>query len=472
MKKFALFLFFIFWLSAVAGSSLLRAQDLKGRWEGNLSFSGNQIPLVFNIEEIAQGWSATLDSPSQGAFGIPVDSLRMEGDSLILLLPRMGVKYTGKVDPAYRTIQGEWMQGGLSLPLKMEKTAEEAGLKRPQEPEEPFPYQSENIRFENKEAGITLAGTFTRPEGEGQYPAVVLVSGSGPQDRDETIQEHKPFLILADYLTRQGIAVLRYDDRGFGQSQGSFIKSTTSDFASDAAAAVAYLQYRPDVKANQVGMLGHSEGGLIAPMVAQQGTPLAFMVLLAAPAVPGHELMVAQAGTLSNAQGSPRELVEQHKQLQGELLGIVLHEQDSLEAARKLQNLFSLAYEEMTSRDGNGTPPSQTQINAQVGQLLSPWYRNFIAYNPQPALQELTVPTLALYGGKDVQVPAELNKAALDTLRNEHIQLKEFPEMNHLFQPATSGLPQEYGQIETTIAPEVLETISQWIWEQLPQPTE
>lgn len=471
MKKFALSLFFIMGLLGIAGSSFLQAQSLKGRWEGTLSFSGTQIPLVFNIEQVSNGWKASLDSPSQGAVGIPVDSLRLEGDSLILLLPRMGVKYAGKLGASFRTIQGEWKQGGLSLPLNMQKTADEAGNKRPQEPTEPFPYHSEDIQFENKEAGITLAGTFTRPKEDGQYPAVVLVSGSGPQDRDETILEHKPFFVLADYLTRQGIAVLRYDDRGFAQSQGNFIKSTTNDFAGDAAAAVAYLQYRPDVKANQVGMLGHSEGGLIAPLVAQQDVPLAFTVLLAAPALPGHELMVAQVGTLSKAQGSSTELIEQRKKLQGELLSIVLHEQDSTEAAQKLKDLFSMAYEEMALQANNSGTPSQAQINAQVAQLLSPWYRNFIAYNPQPALNELSVPTLALYGGKDVQVPAELNKKAIHSLGNELIQIKVFPEMNHLFQPATTGLPQEYGQIETTLAPEVLETISQWILEQIP-PTE
>lgn len=468
MKRFVFCLIFSLCLSSMFVASFAQAQNLSGRWEGILRFNGNQIPLIFNFEEQPAGLKATLDSPSQAAFGIHIDSLRLEGDSLILILLRMEATFQGKLGPNAQTMQGQWMQGGLSLPLNMRKTAEKTGVQRPQEPEEPIPYHSEEVRFENKAAGLTLAGTFTRPREDGQYPAVVLVSGSGPQDRDETIMEHKPFLVLADFLTRQGVAVLRYDDRGFGESQGNFIQSTTADFTADAAAAVQYLQYRPDVQANQIGMLGHSEGGLIAPMVAQQNPPLAFIVLLAAPAVPGHELMVAQVSALSKAQGAPPAVVEQHKQLQGELLGILLHEQDSLEAAKRLSDLIMLTYEEMSPQN---TPP-QDQVKAQVAQLLSPWYRSFIAYNPQSALKDLSVPTLALFGGKDVQVPAELNRTSLEALGNDHIQIQVFPGVNHLFQPAGSGLPHEYAQIETTITPEVLETISNWVWEQLPQPTE
>lgn len=464
MKKFVCYLLFTLCLSILSVSSPLLAQNLSGRWEGTLHFNGHQIPLVFHFEEQPAGLKATLDSPSQAAFGIDIDSLRLKKDSLVLLLPRMGATYKGKISPDFQRMQGEWMQGGVSLPLDLQKTAEEAGVQRPQEPAEPLPYYSEDVYFENERDGITLAGTFTRPKEEGQYPAVVLVSGSGPQDRDETLMEHKPFLVLADFLTRQGIAVLRYDDRGFGESEGNFIKSTTADFTTDAAAAVRFLQYRPDVQANQIGMLGHSEGGLIAPIVAQQQAPLAFLVLLAAPAVPGHELMVAQVGAILEAQGAPPAVTAQQKQLQGELLSLVLHEQDSLEAARKLSSLILLTHEEMSPQ----STPSQEQVKVQVAQLLSPWYRSFVAYNPQPALQDLSVPTLALFGGKDVQVPAALSVAAMEALNNEHIRIKVFPEVNHLFQPAGSGLPQEYGQIETTLAPAVLETISSWVWEQLP----
>lgn len=470
MKKFANFLFFVLFLAG-SSSTALFSQNLSGRWEGSLQYGGSQIPLVFILEQQQQQLKASLDSPSQGAFDIPVDSVRLEADSLFLLLPRLGVTYSGKLDKTRETIAGNWQQGGLSLPLKMEKVSTAVTKRRSQEPSKPLPYLSEEVRFENKEAGISLAGTFTRPQGDGQYPAVVLISGSGPQDRNESILEHKPFLVLADYLTRQGLAVLRYDDRGFGQSQGKFITATTIDFASDAAAAVQYLQYRPDVKANQIGLLGHSEGGLIAPMVAQKGEPVAFIVMLAGPAIPGYELMVAQVGAILKGQQAPPATIERETQLQGELLSIIRHQQDSLEAAKQLEDLITLSFEEAAS-EANTAVPSASQINAQVAHLLSPWYRNFINHNPQPVLRELKVPVLALYGGKDVQVPAALNMAALEIIDNRNIQAVLLPTLNHLFQPATTGLPQEYGQIETTLAPKALETISKWIGEQLNQPAE
>ncbi len=465
MKRFSIFLFFTFLLTGISSASLL-SQDLNGHWEGSLSYGGNNIPLVFNIEQQPGALSATLDSPSQGATNIPVDSVRLKGDSIFLYLPRMGVTYSGRFDKNRSNISGTWKQAGLSLPLNMKKGAASAAKAPSQTPAEPLPYQQEEVRFENKEAGISLAGTFTKPTGAGQFPAVVLISGSGPQDRDETILGHKPFLVLADYLTRQGIAVLRYDDRGFGQSQGNFVKATTADFATDAAAAVQYLQYRPDVKANQIGLIGHSEGALIAPMIAQKENPVAFIVLLAPPVVPIHELMVAQVGAIAKAQEMPQERINQQKQLQGELLSIILHQQDSLQAASQLTDLLRLSYEEMQAQNGVN-PPTESQIKVQVAQLLSPWFRNFVAYKPQPALKNLQVPTLALFGEKDVQVPAALNMTALEELQNKNIEAKVFPGKNHLFQPATTGLPQEYGTIETTLAPEVLETIGQWVKDQL-----
>jgi pimeloyl-ACP methyl ester carboxylesterase len=471
MKRFAVFLFFTLCLGGIFSVPLF-SQDVNGRWEGSLNYGGSNIPLIFNIAQQQELLSALLDSPSQGAMDIPVDSVKLKGDSLFLYLPRMGVIYSGRLDKARKRMSGLWQQGGLSLPLNMEKVSVTVRKLRSQEPTEPLPYHQEDVLFENKEAGISLAGTFTRPAGEGQHPAVVLISGSGPQDRDETILGHKPFLVLADYLTRQGMAVLRYDDRGFGQSQGKFVTATTADFATDAAAAIQYLQYRSDVKANEIGIIGHSEGGLIAPMVAQQEkNPVAFMVLLAGPAVPGHELMVAQVGAIAKARKMPQATIDQQKQLQGELLSIILHQQDSLEAAQQLQSLLTLSYEEMPQQDG-ASAPTAAQINVQVAQLLSPWFRGFVAYNPQPALREIQIPTLALFGGKDVQVPAISNMSAIEALQNKHIQARAFPDYNHLFQPATTGLPQEYGTIETTMAPEVLETISQWILEQLPGTTE
>ncbi|WP_017733443.1 alpha/beta hydrolase family protein [Nafulsella turpanensis] len=467
MKKFNYSLFFSLLLLVLWNSGSLMAQSVTGSWQGNLSFRGSSIPLLFHLNEEEGKLQATVDSPAQGAKGLPVDSVLLKGDSLILRMTRMGVTYSGKLSKDADSLSGHWKQGGFSIPLIMEKK-EVVSLQRPQEPSTPLPYLSQEVNFENKAAGIKLAGTFTRPSAEGQYPAVVLVSGSGPQDRNEQIMGHQPFLVLADYLTRQGFAVLRYDDRGFGQSEGAFIKANTEDFASDAAAAVDYLQYRPDVKAKHIGLIGHSEGGIIAPMVAAKGKPVSFIVMLAGPALPGHELILEQGETLLRQQGATPTEIESYRKAQGELLQVIRNEKDSITAAQQLEQLLLATYEQ----DRQASTPSSAQVKAQVAQLLSPWYRYFITYDPAPLLRQLEIPTLALFGGKDVQVPAKANIEALRAIENENIELKSFPQLNHLFQPATTGLPNEYGQIATTIDPLALEYISSWIEAQVPDTEE
>lgn len=472
MKKFNYTLIFIFFLFLFHE---LPAQSAAGRWEGRLSVANTQLRLVFNIQQQGSGLKATLDSPDQGARGILVDSVTQKADSLFLYLPRMGASFAGRLNQHGQELEGQWKQGGMSIPLVMQREETEAIPERPQHPTEPFPYHTEEVSFPNKEAGIKLAGTLSRPKGDGQYPAVILVSGSGPQDRDETILDHKPFLVLADYLTRRGLAVLRYDDRGFGQSSGNFTSATTADFALDAAAAFDYLQNRRDVKARQIGMIGHSEGGIIAPLVVRRGKPLAFAVLMAAPALPGDELILQQGLAIMQQQGADEPELEQYHRRQSRLLEVVRNETDLQKAARELQNLLTAAYDTLSENGQQQTVPP-AQIQGQVAQLLSPWFRYFIALDPAEALATLDTPTLALFGGKDLQVPADSNAEALKQIRDEqnkdNIRIEVLPGLNHLFQPAETGLPQEYGQIETTMAPEALEKIGEWIAQQLPKPTE
>lgn len=463
MKKFNHLLFFSLFSLLLWSPFALSAQTVAGSWQGTLSFRGSSIPLIFHINEENGRYNATIDSPAQGATGLPVDSVLLKKDSLILLMPGMGVTFAGRLNSTADSLNGLWKQGGFSIPLLMEKK-EVAGPQRPQNPASPLPYLSEEVSFENNKAGIRLAGTFTRPSKEGQYPAVVLISGSGPQNRDEEIMGHKPFLVLADHLTRQGFAVLRYDDRGFGASEGNFTGATTEDFASDAAAAVNYLQYRSDVEAGSIGLIGHSEGGIIAPMVAAKGSPVAFMVLLAGPSLPGHELILEQGEAIIREQGATDTEVEEYRKAQRELLGVIRNEEDSLTAASRLEKLLMTNYRQDQAQGA----PSPTQLKAQIAQLTSPWFRHYIGYNPLPLLKQIETPALALFGGKDVQVPVEVNVAALEEINNDAIEIKVFPQLNHLFQPATTGLPNEYGRIETTIAPEALQTISSWLKEQLP----
>lgn len=472
MEKFKFRLFFSLFFFLCCSPALF-AQSLSGHWEGALSFSGNQLQLVLNIEEQKGELKASLDSPDQGAYDIKVDSIWQKKDSLYISLNKIGAAYKAKYNKEEQKLQGEWQQQGQRLPLEMQRATGTNSSQRPQMPEEPFPYHSEEVRFENKEAGIKLAGTFTRPKEKGQHPAVVLISGSGPQDRDETIMGHKPFLVLADYLTRQGLAVLRYDDRGFGQSQGNFTAATTQDFASDAAAAVDYLQYRPDVQANQIGLLGHSEGGIIAPLVAQEGKPVAFLVLLAAPVLPGNDLLMLQAKEIMKQQGASGKELQSFLDTQEAILEVVRTEPDKEKAAQELRSLLNKAYPAYDTLSVEGAKKNrEAQLGGQINQLLSPWFRHYVTYDPAEAFKKLDQPTLALYGSKDLQVPAEPNAEALRQIKNKHnkdnIELKVLEGLNHLFQPADTGLPQEYKQISTTISPEVLQLILEWTQSQLP----
>ncbi len=471
MKKFISGVFITIFI-LLSGQHELSAQSITGRWEGTLAHGGSQLRIVFNIEKKNNKLSATLDSPDQGARGIKVDSIRQKADSLFLFLHQPGASFSGKIRKKPQEIEGSWKQAGISIPVRLKKTAAETLPSRPQLPEEPYPYHSEEVSFLNKAEGINLSGTFTRPKKEGQFPAVVLVSGSGPQDRDETIMDHKPFLVIADYLTRRGIAVLRYDDRGFGKSAGNFTSATTNDFASDAAAAIDYLQNRPDVHANQIGIIGHSEGGIIAPMVSEMKKPVAFVVLLAAPVLPGYDLLLLQNETIRRQQGNTEEEISTSLAIQRKLLKIVKEEQDSRKASEELRKHLLAAYDSLPAGVRRSGDASQAVISGQLAQLLSPWFRNFVSYNPAASFSSLNKPALALYGTKDVQVPAKENAGALTQIITQHnksnIRVEVLEGLNHLFQPAGSGLPDEYNRIETTIAPEVLELMSDWIKEQLP----
>lgn len=475
MKKFAFGVVFFFYFIISFNIPYLSAQNISGHWEGALTYSGSKIRLAFNIEEQNGDLKATLDSPDQGARGIPIEKVRFQDDSLYLVLPQLGASYEGRLTQNGKTLEGQWKQGGISLPLTMERSEGGITIRRPQLPTEPVPYYSEEVVFENKKAGVKLSGTFTRPQQDGQHPAVILVTGSGPQDRDETILDHKPFFVLADYLSRHGIAVLRYDDRGFGQSTGNFTAATTEDFAQDAIAAFDYLQKRPDVRATHIGMLGHSEGGLIAPLVAQK-KPLAFLVLLAAPVLPGNQLLLLQGEAILKQQGATVAELKNYRNLQNQILEVVRSVPDHQEAVSLLQELLQSQYSSATKEEEkeNSAPPSH--LSGQIAQLVSPWFRYYIAYNPAPSFASVNVPVLAVYGSKDVQVPATPNVEALQKIINEkgknNYQIEILEGLNHLFQPASTGLPIEYNQIETTIAPKALELITSWIEQQIPSTME
>ena len=327
-----------------------------------------------------------------------------------------------------------------------------AEVRRPQNPVKPYPYRAEDLQYANPGAGIKLAATLTIPPGKGPFPAVVLITGSGQQDRDESLLGHKPFLVLSDYLTRKGIAVLRSDDRGAGGSGGDFAIATTADFATDTEAAVAYLKTRPEVDPHRIGLIGHSEGGVIAPMVAARNGDIAFIVMMAGTGVPGDRIVAAQVVAGAEAAGMDHESAAKAGEQERRVLDLVEHETDPGALRRKLGAEL-------------GLPPAQ--IDAAYRQLTSPWYRYFLTYDPAPALRKVACPVLALDGEKDTQVPAKLNlpaiRQALEDGGNRHFEVDELPGLNHLFQHAKTGAFSEYSQIEETIAPEALEKMAAWI---------
>lgn len=439
--------------------SALGQPDPSGSWQGSLEVQGTELHIVFHVEPGDDGRpTATMDSPDQGATGIPVSEVRATDDSLHLRVPAIGGAFEGAFQEEGAAIDGTWQQSGQEWPLVLERVSGEEATserRRPQEPEPPFPYTAEEVTFENMEDGVTLAGTLTLPESEGPHPALALISGSGPQDRNEEIFGHKPFLVLADYLTRRGVAVLRYDDRGVGASTGTFETATTEAFARDAEAAVDYLRGRPDIKASEVGLLGHSEGGLVAPMVAARTDKVAFLVLLAPPGVPGEEIIYEQAALISEVQGADPAYIDSSRAQQERLFAALKEAPDSAEAARRLREILEASQADSAA------------IRSQIQQYTTPWFRNFLTYDPQPVLEKVEVPVLALFGEKDLQVPYEQNypavEEALKAGGHEDYALMELPDLNHLFQPAETGAPAEYGQIETTMAPEALEIIGDWI---------
>ena len=341
--------------------------------------------------------------------------------------------------------------------------AQTAASLRPQQPTRPFPYREEEVSYLNPRApGVTLAGTLTIPPGKGPFPAVLLITGSGPQDRNETLFGHQPFFILADDLTRRGIEVLRVDDRGTEKSTGTFSGATTLDFAGDAEAGLAFLDTRPEVDHRRTGLIGHSEGAIIAPMIAAKDRHVAFIVMLAGSGVNGSQIVAEQGRLIEINGGVKPEIAAEHARQALKLHALLISEKDDAVLRKRLQDEIA------ADATAAGHPPSKADnfvIIAAANQLMSPWFRFFLAYDPVPALRQVTCPVLVLNGSKDMQVSPAQNlppiRAAL--AHNHHAEIDELPNLNHLFQTASTGDSSEYGTIPETFAPAALNKISTWI---------
>ncbi|MHC4243931.1 MAG: alpha/beta hydrolase family protein, partial [Planctomycetota bacterium] len=352
----------------------------------------------------------------------------------------------------------------------LKRTDEVPTLHRPQEPKKPYPYIEEEVTYENEKAGIKLAGTLTLPRSEGPFPAVILITGSGGQDRNETIFGHRPFLVLSDHLTRKGIAVLRVDDRGVGGSTGNLFKSTIEDFAGDVLTGVKYLKSRNEINHNKIGLIGHSEGGDIAPIAAARSSDVAFIILMAGTGVTVEEFMYLQSDLLLKAAGASENVLAMQHTSSKQILDILKQEKDNTVAEKKIRKIMTDFLMKLSKEEKETLGASEATMENQLKTVLSPWFRFFLTYDPKSALMKVKCPVLAINGQLDLQVPPKENLSAIEEALkaggNTNYTIRELPNHNHLFQRAQTGTISEYAKIEETISPIALKAITQWILKQ------
>lgn len=466
-NKWMLLFFFALAGHLTFGQNATGLKALEGSWMGPVTNRGKTIRLVINIGfNVADSAIVTIDSPDQGAKGIPTSKVTYRNDSLIVEVSRLRARFSGAIDSGLTTITGNWKQLTFTLPLTVTRQQQKVSLLRPQEPVPPFPYRTEEVTVRNTVAGFNLSGTLTLPEGKGPFPAVVLISGSGPQNRDEEVMGHKPFLVLADYLTRKGLAVLRYDDRGVGKSGGKFQEATTIDFTTDAEAVLSFLKQHPDIDSTRAGLIGHSEGALVASVIAAQKSQLPFVVLMAGPGMKGEDIILRQTELISKNMGISQDVIDGNIALNQSLYEVVKKNADTAKAASKMSALLN-RFNKKHDSDTTYQKISLQEIKGMIETLNSPWFRCFLTLDPQDYLTKIHCPLLAVTGSLDLQVPAGDNLKAIESAQliagNPDCTIVELPGLNHLFQPAKTGGPEEYASIEQTVAPEVLDTIGNWL---------
>jgi len=472
MKKSIALLIAVLCLS---GFSQVLGQKKLNKWEGALLVQGFELNLIFKFNEE----TCLIDVPAQGVVDYPASEFKIVNDSVYMSFTGLfQAQFVGE-NQSDTLIAGNWLQSGQSMPLVLRRKEE---YNRPQSPKSPLPYKTEDVSYFNQDTSIRFAGTLTRPKNEGKHPVAILITGSGQQDRDESIMGHKPFLVIADYLTRQGIAVLRVDDRGIGGSTGrETLKNATSyDFAMDIVAGIDYLKSRADIDQQSIGLIGHSEGGLIASILGAQRKDLAFIVSLAGVGVSGKRLMSSQIKK-SLIRTLPTISVDSIIRFEKRAMSIILHQNDNRRAEVSIgQALVGLwlqgqdqavkEYFAMKKVDGFDVCELKT-VMVRYKKMMIPWFRYFLAYQPSEFLSKVEAPFLALNGEKDTQVLADLNlggiKRIFNTCGKTNYKTKSYPNLNHFFQNCETGYIDEVESIEETISEEVLKDMGLWINKQL-----
>nr|WP_319272719.1 alpha/beta fold hydrolase [uncultured Draconibacterium sp.] len=463
MKRYTFSLLFLLAISVlIYGTATAQEHDFSGNWSGKIKLPTGELEMIFKITQNEGKYEAKMDVPKQGATDLPVGDVVVAGDSVLIAVPVIMGNYSGNFSTP-DSVTGKWKQSGMTFDVNLVRIDEVAPLLRPQTPEPPFPYLSEDVEYTNPKSGLKLAGTITLPKDATACPAVVMITGSGAQDRDETIFGHKPFAVIADYLTRNGIAVLRVDDRGVGGSEGSVSESTSLDFAGDVLAGVDFLKNRDEIDPAKIGLIGHSEGGLIAPIAATQSEDIAFIVMMAGSGTVGEQILYEQGALIAKAAGLPDFSIEQQKLTQEKIFDVLKNEPDTTKAKEQLRETLSRGMYNGMNDD------MKKAVDAEIANVNSTWFRFFLTYDPKPILAKVKCPVLALNGSKDLQVPVS-NLAAITTAVNSganmNVDTVRFAHHNHLFQNCETGSTAEYAQIEETIDPEVLKTMKDWIVEQ------
>lgn len=455
MKRFSLLCLFSF------VSNIANAQDITGQWTGILKEA--QLRLVFNIIKTDTGFITTMDSPDQGVKDIAVTNTSFDNKTLKLVIPNAQIEYTGILKDDF--ITGTFKQNGQSFSMNLSK--EKLGKKisnRSQEPVKPYPYYTEEISFKNKNKTL-IKGTLSLPSKEGSFPVAILITGSGPQNRDEEIMGHKPFLVIADYLTRNGIAVLRYDDRGVGLSEGDFSGATTLDFAEDAESAIVYVKSRKEIDVKKIGLIGHSEGAIVASIVASRSADIDFIVLLAGTGMPGYKVLLQQQELIANAAGISKEEIEKSKEINSKIFQLITNSKDTQKLKVDIERELKASLEKLPI-DIKSSQLRNEDISGQTDQLTTPWMRFFLNFDPSTVLEKVNCRVLAVSGEKDLQVAPRENLSAIQNALhkgNDKATIVLFPNLNHLFQNCNTGLPNEYGEIDQTFSSDVLNEITRWI---------
>ncbi|MGL5706114.1 MAG: alpha/beta hydrolase family protein [Tannerellaceae bacterium] len=448
---------YVFAAACALMSNALSAQSVTGKWNGTLDIQGvMKLRIVLNVKEAGGVYTATLLSPDQNAAEIPASKTTFDQGVLTIECASIGMKYSGKLEKD--SLKGTFTQGGVNMPLNLGQG--EVALVRKQNPVAPYPYNSQDVVFSQKHDGINLAGTFTYPKTGTNFPVVVLLSGSGPQDRDEALMGHRPFLVLADYLTRNGIAVLRFDDRGVGKSQGVYDKAGVNDLANDADAAIQYLKTRKEVNPKKIGIIGHSLGSSIAfiESAGRNKNDVAFVVSMAGMGVKGDAALKKQREVLNKKFGLPDAAAQQN-----EALITQINELIAKEGVTAVQENPDKYIDQLMPTLLKGNEQVREGFKKALEQCASPEIVSLLAYDPAGDLAKLSCPLFAINGTSDLQVDADQNLTGIATATGNRATTKKYPELNHMFQPSKSGLPTEYGEIETTISPQVLQDIATWI---------